>query len=62
MAFDQMGAEVEAESFSTDYRKVGGTMVAHSLRVLHNGTEAQKITITSVTYNANLDDAFFVLK
>jgi len=62
LALDQMGAEVDAESFTTDYRKVGGTMVAHALRVLHNGTEAQRITITSVTYNTNLEDAFFVLK
>jgi hypothetical protein len=62
LSLDPMGAEVDAESFNTDYRKVAGTMVAHSLRVLHNGVEAQKITITSVTYNSNLDDAFFVLK
>jgi hypothetical protein len=62
MSLDQTGAEVEAESFTTDYRKVGGTMVAHALRVLHNGTEAQKITITSVTYNSNLEAAFFILK
>jgi len=62
LALDETGAEVEAESFTTDYRKVGGTMVPHFNRVLHNGTEAQKITITSVTYNSNLDDAFFVLK
>jgi lipopolysaccharide export system protein LptA len=62
LTLDQTGAEVEAESFSTDYRKVGDTMIAHSLRVFHNGAEAQKIAITSVTYNTNLEDAFFVLK
>lgn len=62
LALDETGAEVDAESFTTDYRKVGGTMVPHFNRVLHNGTEAQKITINSVTYNSNLDDAFFVLK
>jgi hypothetical protein len=62
LALDETGAEVEAESFTTDYRKVGGTMVPHFNRVFHNGTEAQKITITSYTYNSNLDDAFFVLK
>jgi len=62
LSLDQMGAEVEAESFTTDYRKVGGTMVAHAIRVLHNGAEAQRIAITSVTYNSNLEDAFFILK
>jgi hypothetical protein len=61
-SLDQTGAEVDAETFSTSYQKVGGTMVAYSLRVLHNGSEAQRITITSVVYNTNLDDAFFVLK
>ena len=48
--------------FAEDYRKVGGTMVAHAMRVLHNGAEAQRITITSVAYNSNLEDAFFILK
>lgn len=61
-ALDQTGAEVDAESFSENYQKVGGTMVAHAIRVLHDGVEAQKITITSVTYNSNLADAFFILK
>lgn len=61
-AADQTGAEVDAETFTTNYQKVGGTMVAYTLRVLHNGSEAQRITISSVTYNTNLDDALFVLK
>ncbi|OGD13263.1 MAG: hypothetical protein A2V76_10740 [Candidatus Aminicenantes bacterium RBG_16_63_14] len=61
-SIDQTGAEVDAETYSSNYQKVGGTMVAHSMRVLHNGSEAQRITITAVTYNTNLDDAFFVLK
>lgn len=60
--FDMTGGEVEAESFSTDYRKAGGLMVAHAVRVLHNGVEAQRLTITSVAYNTGLDDALFVLK
>ena len=61
-SLDQTGAEVDAETFAGDYRKVGATMVAHSIRVLHNGAEAQRIAITSVTYNSNLEDAFFILK
>ncbi len=61
-AVDMAGTEVEAETFSEDYRKVGGTMLAHSLRVFHNGIEAHKLTITSVAYDTNLDDALFVLK
>jgi len=59
---DQSGAEVDSESYATNYQKVGGAMVAHSIRVLSNGSEAQRMTLTSVTYNSNLDDAFFTLK
>jgi len=61
-ALDMMGGEVEAESFATDYRKAGALMVAHAVRVLHNGVEARRIIITSVAYNADLDDALFILK
>jgi outer membrane lipoprotein-sorting protein len=59
---DQSGAEVDAESFMSNYQKVGGIMVAYSMRVLHNGTEAQRLTIEGVTYNSNIEDAFFKMK
>jgi hypothetical protein len=55
-------AEVESESYMSDYRKVGGTMVAYATRVTQNGAEVQRITLTGVTYNSNLDDALFILK
>lgn len=61
-AFDMMGGEVEVESFSTDYRKVGGLMVAHAIRILHDGVEAHRITVASVAYNTGLEDGLFVLK
>ncbi|HDT12833.1 MAG TPA: hypothetical protein ENO03_00600 [Candidatus Aminicenantes bacterium] len=59
---DQMGAEVDAETYSTNYQKVAGTMVAYSMRVLQNGVEAQRITLSAVSYNTDLDDALFTLK
>jgi outer membrane lipoprotein-sorting protein len=59
---DQYGAEVDSESYSANYQKVGGTMVPYSLRVIQNGAEVQRVTITAVTYNTNLDDALFTLK
>jgi outer membrane lipoprotein-sorting protein len=62
ITFDQNGAEADTQTFPSDYRKVGGMMIAHAQRVVQNGSEAQRITITSVTFNTNLDDAFFVLK
>ncbi|MGB8958570.1 MAG: hypothetical protein WCC00_06115 [Candidatus Aminicenantales bacterium] len=59
---DQNGAEVDSETYSTNYQKVGGTLVPYSIRVVQNGSDAQRITITAVTYNTSLDDAFFTLK
>jgi len=59
---DQNGAEVDSQTYSTNYQKVGGTMVPYSIRVVQNGSDAQRITITGVSYNTNLDDAFFTLK
>jgi outer membrane lipoprotein-sorting protein len=61
-SLDESMAEVDTETYSGDYRKVGNTMVAHSMRVLQRGAETRRITISSVTYNTNLDDAFFRLK
>ena len=59
---DQNGAEVDSETYSTNYQKVGGTMIPYSIRIVQNGSDAQRMTITAVTYNTNLDDAFFTLK
>ena len=56
------GSEVESESFLSDYRKVGGLMVAYSTRVMSKGEEVQRLTFTGVTYNSNLDDALFLMK
>jgi hypothetical protein len=56
------GGIVEVESYSTDYRKVGGMMIAFSARNLSGGAESQRITVTTVTFNTNLDDALFIMK
>lgn len=61
-ALDMTGAEVDAETYSTDYRKVAGTMVPYAIRVVQNGADAQRLTVTSVSYNTNLEDGLFVLK
>ena len=61
-AFDVSGAEVDAETYSSDYRKVAGTMVPHALRVVQNGADVQRLTVASVTCNANLQDSLFILK
>jgi len=61
-AMDMTGVEVDSESYASDYKKVGGLMVAHSIRNLQNGAENMRMTITGITYNANLDDALFIMK
>jgi len=61
-SIDQTGGEVDQETFLSNYQKVSGTMIAFSMRVLQNGTEAQKVNLTGVTYNSNLDDALFLMK
>jgi len=62
LASDMTGAEVNTESYLTDYKKVGGLMVAHTIRNFQNGAEAQRVSIATVTYNSNLDDALFTMK
>jgi hypothetical protein len=61
-ALDQSGAEVDTETFPANYQKVGATVVPYAIRIVQNGADAQRMTITAVTYNTNLDDAFFTLK
>jgi outer membrane lipoprotein-sorting protein len=55
----EMGTEVEVEQFSSDYKKVNGMIIAHSIVVYSGGEEAQKITINEVKINTGLDDALF---
>jgi len=61
-SLDINGAEVDSETYSTDYRAVGGTMVPYASRTVQNGSDAQRMAFISVTYNTGLDDAFFTLK
>jgi len=56
---DPSGAEVDAETFSSDYKKVGDSMVPHTITVFQSGAEFLKMTFSKVTYNTGLEDAFF---
>lgn len=56
------GVEVDSETFLTDYRKVQNTTVAHSIRNLQGGTEVMRLTVATVAYNSNLDDALFTMR
>ena len=54
----QMG-EVEFEQFASDYKKVNGMMLPHSVVTYSNGAEYMKITLTEVKFNTGLEDSFF---
>ena len=54
-----MGNEVEAEQFTSDYKKVEGLLVAHSMVTFIEGEEFIKITFTGVKLNTGLEDSFF---
>lgn len=56
---NQMGVEAEAETFLSDWRKVDGTMVSFSVRVLYDGEEAMTMTFSEVKYNTGIEDSLF---
>ena len=58
----QMGVEVEAESFPTDYKKIGGMMIPYSIRVVHDGEEAVTMNFTELTVNTGIEDSMFKME
>jgi outer membrane lipoprotein-sorting protein len=56
---NQMGVEVEQETFETDYKNVNGMMIAHSITIFQGGEEYMKINVTEMTFNSGLEDSFF---
>ena len=61
MGLSQTGAEALIEMVTTDYQKVEGIMIAQAITQNQDGQEFMRMTITKVTFNSNLDDAFFKL-
>ncbi|NIO49609.1 MAG: hypothetical protein GTN73_09285 [Candidatus Aminicenantes bacterium] len=57
-----MGYEVEAEQFTSDYKKVDGMIIAHSMVSFIEGEEFMKVTITDVKFNTGMEDSFFKMK
>jgi len=54
-----MGYDVQSEQFTSDYKKVDGMIIAHSMVQFIEGEEFMKITFTSVKFNTGLEDSFF---
>lgn len=58
---NQMGMEVEAETLLSDYKKVDGITVAHSLVSYQDGEEFMTMTISEVKFNSGLEDNLFAM-
>ncbi|MFQ5722590.1 MAG: outer membrane lipoprotein carrier protein LolA [Candidatus Aminicenantales bacterium] len=56
---NQMGVEVEGETYFSDYKKVEGMMVPHTLTIYQDGEEFMKMSITEITFNSGLEDDLF---
>jgi len=55
----QAGVEVMAETVTTDYKKVDGLLLAHSMTQYQDGQEFMRMTMTKIVFNSNLEDSFF---
>jgi hypothetical protein len=56
---NQMGVEVEQETFESDFKKVNGMTIAHSIIIFQDGEEFMKLDITEVSFNSGLEDSLF---
>ncbi len=61
-AVNQMGVEADTETFVSDYKKVNGLVVAHSMRTLQDGAELMRMTFTQITFNKGIEDSLFLMK
>jgi outer membrane lipoprotein-sorting protein len=55
------GVAEREETFMSDYKKVDGVIVAHSLTMARGG-ESMKVTFTKVSFNMGLEDSLFKMK
>ncbi|MGB2906538.1 MAG: hypothetical protein WBB73_05530 [Candidatus Aminicenantaceae bacterium] len=53
------GVEGEVESLSTDYKKINGMMVAHTITTFNAGEEFMTIILDEIKFDTGLDDALF---
>jgi len=54
--------EAEIDQINSDYKKVNGMIIAHSIVSYTNGQEYTRITISKVSLNTGLDDSLFKMK
>lgn len=58
-SFNQAGTEVESEIFPSDYKKIKGVSVPHTITVFQEKQEYYKMTIDKVSFNSGIEDSFF---
>jgi outer membrane lipoprotein-sorting protein len=59
MGMNEMGLDVEEVTHVSDYKKVDGVMVAHSMIVYQGGKEFMRMTIEEVIFDSGLEDSLF---
>lgn len=62
LTLNNMGVEVEAETFFSDYKMVDGIMIAHTLVSYQDGEEYMTMTITEIKFNSALEDSLFAME
>ncbi len=53
------GVEIQVEQVMSDFKKVGGMTMAHSIVTYYNGEIFTTITLKEVRFNTGLDDSLF---
>ena len=53
------GMEVEAEILLSDYKKIDGMIIPHSIKIFYEGEEFGEMAVTEVKFNSGLEDSFF---
>jgi len=59
ITLNNMGVEVVAESYPSDFRKVNGMMVAHAITIFQDSEEYLNLAIDEVKTNSGLEDSLF---
>ncbi len=59
LSANMAGVQVDTESFVSDYKKVDGLMVWHTMRIVQEEEESMLMTFTEVALNTGLEDSLF---
>jgi len=59
---NQMGVEVEMEQVYSDFKKVGGVVMAHSITSYQDGEEYTVITFNEIKFNTGLENSLFEME